>query len=438
VTVKARRVRKSQGERLMPEVDIGDPYRSLAWTPYDPTEGRLDSDDPLGFAAAALRLADRIMPGLTVRTIRLGYYPMICAGCELVETNLRDADDGQLRDYFLVWEKLWALSRVCSGRGAGVLGVQGASRHRDGTYPQRLDRRFLLLQRQAFLGALGSYGTSLESIGLKVRGASRLTDAGRRLGALAWRSAAPRAFGPLRRTAWESIHTRRDRLAARARRGATHDVLARIGNVGLDEKRTLRRLLFEDGSARAAAIRLTLPRLRGADLPDRTGLQVLAAARSKSEEVTKLREDARLALALEDLVRHANFALERVVVAVAGRNFSTDVSMVLRDDSAWPSMEREVHEAARRAVAEFARDHAFAREHAEASVLAERKGADFLLALVERHDAVMRDRSARRWLSLEGSTISTHRLPQPVERPEPIRHSYRFEAALRLAQEGGL
>jgi len=422
----------------LPAASVGDPYHSLAWTPYDPTEGRLDSDDPLGFAAAALRLADRIMPGLTVRTISLGYYPMVCAGFELVEANAGDLDDGKVRDYFLVWEKLWALSRVCTGRGSGVLGVRGASRHRDGSFPQRLDRRFLLLQRQAFLGALGSYGTSLESIGLKVRGAVRLTDGGRRLGALSWRSAAPKAFRPLRRTAWEGIHARRDRLAERPRRGATHEVLARIGDVAVDEQRMLRRLLFEDGSARAAAVRLTLPRLRGADLPDRTGLQVLAAVRSRSDEIARLRDDARLALALEDLTRHANFALERVVVAVAGRNFSTDVATVLRDDGSWPAMERKIHAAAQRAADEFARDQGFAREHAEASVLAERKGSDLVLALVERHDAVMRDRSARRWLSVDGATITTHRLPQLVKQPDPIRHSYRFSAALRLAREVGL
>jgi hypothetical protein len=427
-----------QASPSLPAASLGDPRRSLAWTPYDPIEGRLDSDDPLGFAGAALRLADRIMPGLTVNTTSLGYYPMVCAGFELIEANAPDMDDGHVRDRFLVWEKLWALARVCAGRGAGVLGVQGASRHRDGSHPQRLDRRFVLLQRQAFLGALGSYGTSLESIGLKVRGAARLTDAGRRLGALSWRAVAPKAFTPLRRTAWESIRARRDRFAERQRRGATHDVLARIGAVSLSERRILRRLLFEDGSARAAAVRLTLPRIRVADLPDRAGLDALAATRDRSDEIETLRDDARLALALEDLTRHANFALERIVVAVAGRNFSTDLATVLRDESSWPAIERNIRASARHAVEEFARDQGFAREYAEASVLAERSGSDLVLALVERHDAVMRERSARRWLTLEGATITTHRLPQPVERPQPIRHSYRFQAALALAEEAGL
>jgi len=200
----------------------------------------------------------------------------------------------------------------------------------------------------------------------------------------------------------------------------------------------LRHLLFDDGSARAAAVRLTFPRIRGADLPDRAGLDVLAATRVRSDEIVTLRDDARLALALEDLTRYTNFALERIVGAVAGRNFSTDVATVLRDETSWPAIEREIHAAAGHAVEEFTRDQGFAREHAEASVLAERRGSDLVLALIDRHDAVMRDRSARRWLSLEGTTITAQRLPQPVERPEPIRHSYRFRAALTLAEEAGL
>ena len=84
---------------LLPRDAVGDPAIGLAWSAYDPTEGRLDSDDPLGFAAAALRLADKLLPGLTVRTVDLRYYPMICAG--LVAADDADTDEDR-RTRFLV------------------------------------------------------------------------------------------------------------------------------------------------------------------------------------------------------------------------------------------------------------------------------------------------------------------------------------------------
>jgi hypothetical protein len=113
----------------------------------------MDSDDPLGFAAAALRLADKLLPGLAVRTVDLRYYPMICAGLLAID----DADtEEQRRRRFLVWEKLWALARASSGQGRGVLRVNGAGRHLASRQPARLNGQYVLLQRQVFTGALGS------------------------------------------------------------------------------------------------------------------------------------------------------------------------------------------------------------------------------------------------------------------------------------------
>jgi hypothetical protein len=143
----------------LPADAIGDPRRAVAWSAYDPTEGRMDSDDPLGFAAGALRIADRILPGLTVRTLDLRYYLMVSVGLLAVE---QAESDRERRRQFLVWEKLWALGRVATGQGRGVLGVNGAARHLASAHRLRLDGRFVLLQRQPFLGALGSYTKSLE------------------------------------------------------------------------------------------------------------------------------------------------------------------------------------------------------------------------------------------------------------------------------------
>src|SRR5687767_1768800 len=105
---------------------VGDARRGLAWSAYDATEGRLDSDDPLGFAGAALRLADALLPGFTVRTLRLTYYGMVCAGLLLVEAA---PDDVERRRRFLVWERLWMLARVSTGRIGGLIGSEGATRH---------------------------------------------------------------------------------------------------------------------------------------------------------------------------------------------------------------------------------------------------------------------------------------------------------------------
>src|SRR5438034_1338332 len=71
------------------------------------------------------------------------------------------------RRRFMIWEKLWALARVSTHQGRGVLGVNGAGRHLVSRHRERLDGRYVLLQRQPFLGALGSYSTSLEAPELK-------------------------------------------------------------------------------------------------------------------------------------------------------------------------------------------------------------------------------------------------------------------------------
>ena len=176
------------GARPLKPAAVGDPAIGFAWSAYDPTEGRLDSDDPFGFAGAALRLADKLLPGLTVRTTDLRYYPMICAGLLVVG----DAHtDQERRHRFLVWEKLWALARVSTGQGRGVLGVNGAGQHLVSKHPARLDGQYVLLQRQAFTGGLGAYGTSLEALALKRPGSLKLTDAGLSLGQAAFKAATP-------------------------------------------------------------------------------------------------------------------------------------------------------------------------------------------------------------------------------------------------------
>ena len=416
---------------LLPRDAVGDPAIGLAWSAYDPTEGRLDSDDPLGFAAAALRLADKLLPGLTVRTVDLRYYPMICAG--LVAADDADTDEDR-RTRFLVWEKLWALARVSSGQGAGVLGVNGAGRHLVSNQPGRLDGQYVLLQRQAFTGALGSYGTSLEALALKRPGSLVLTPAGRALGEAAFKEATPRYHGNLVQAVRDSIRLGRDRVSDRHARGVSHEYLAAVGRLNQTIAKTLRDRLFDRSTTRGLSTRLVLSAIRDAPLPDLTALQRIASNTRLEPTLASL---ANQALAIEAVTCAANFALERILGAALSNGYVVPVVEVVGREVRWADIEELLKRAARRAASALA-DSDFPAEHAAAAAFSELRGPVLVRELLIQHQRVMEGRGSRRWAALEGDEIHAFRIQPVPSEPDPIRHSYRFASARALARQAGL
>ena len=414
----------------LPVEAVGDAARAISWSAYDPTEGRMDSDDPLGFAAGALRLADQILPGLTVRTINLRYYPMICAGLLAVE----DADqDFERRRRFMIWEKLWALARVSTQQGQGVIGVNGAGRHLASQHRRRLDGRYVLIQRQPFLGALGSYSTSLEALELKRPGSVQLTDAGRELGTAGFRVAASKFARNLLEAVRLSIRSERDHIAESTKYGVSHAYLAAVGELDGAASATLRDRLFDHTTSRGRATRLALPAMRGADVADLAALNRLAGSGSQAADLAKL---ARHALALEEVTCAADWALEWIIGLAVGNGFAINAETVARDPG-WALVEQQLRRAAANAMPILA-DASLPREHSTAATLAELRGITLVRELVLHHERVMTGRTARHWASLDDDRIYARRVqPLPVA-PAPIRHAYRFEAARRLALQAGL
>lgn len=403
----------------------------FGWSAYDPTEGRMDSDDPLGFAAAALRLADRLLPGLTVRTVELSYYPMICAGL----LAIADAEtDEQRRAGFLTWEKLWALARVNAGQGRGVLGVNGAGRHLASRQPARLDGQYVLLQRQAFTGALGAYGTSVEALALKRPGSLVLTDAGRALALEAFKEATPRYYRNLIDAVRESIHSGRDRVRDRGGRGVSHEYLATVGSLNELMTARLRDSLFDEATARGRATRLVLSTIRDAPLPDLAALRRLARESRRAESLART---ANQALALETLTCAANFALERVLGTALSNGYVVPIADVAGREVRWPEIEALLRDSARTAAAMLA-DAQFPTEYATAATFSELSGTSLVRELVLHHERVMAGRGSRRWAALEGEEIHALRIEPASEEPELIRHSYRFASARALARQAGL
>jgi hypothetical protein len=416
----------------LPADAIGDPRRAVAWSAYDPTEGRMDSDDPLGFAAGALRIADRILPGLTVRTLDLRYYLMVSVGLLAVE---QAESDRERRRQFLVWEKLWALGRVATGQGRGVLGVNGAARHLASAHRLRLDGRFVLLQRQPFLGALGSYTTSLEALALKAKGSMSLTESGRELAVAALKEASSSSFWRnLLEAIRVSIRDEKDRVADNGKYGVSHDRLASVGRLNASTTETLRDCLFSRTTSRGRATRFVLPAIREAALADLVALETLVGNRHRDEGLAVL---ARHALAIEDVTCVANFALERILGAAVASGYAISVDQVPSVEPRWGEIERLLNASATRAATALA-DADLPNELATAGTLAELRGATLVTELIKHHERVMNGRSARRWALLEGDRVHALRIPVVPSEPEPIRHAYRFGSARVLAMQAGL
>lgn len=165
----------------------------IAYSAFDPREREGANEDPLGFFRLASRLADRWLPGITTRTRRIRYYTMICGGLRLIEDEFKDAilgsqnQDEEVIGRFLRWERLWVLwNHFVEDSEPSLIGRNkvAESSKQDAFGTRNVDYPFI--QRQAELGALGAYRSSMVALGLLNEDSLDLSLGGRTLGDMFW------------------------------------------------------------------------------------------------------------------------------------------------------------------------------------------------------------------------------------------------------------
>jgi hypothetical protein len=130
------------------------------------------SRDPLGLQNHAERLANEILPGLTVFTSRIGYYGFIAwAVKQLNEEILRER--AFRRDYFHRLERTLALCEFVhhgqEDRSCSILGQRSKTQILQSAVKDRFRVPSRILRNQESAGALRLYSTSLASMGFAVQ-----------------------------------------------------------------------------------------------------------------------------------------------------------------------------------------------------------------------------------------------------------------------------
>jgi len=150
---------------------------SLADVPKDPV-----SQDALGFAASAERLAEHFALGLTVFTRSVRYYQLVAAGIRIAaEAGVADP-----RDVVLRLERTWALASYLADKaagdrsGSGLLGITYVRSAAEAAKArQELDYPLFQRGSQGRAGALGLYRRSAHN--LLLLDAGSVTSLGQRL-----------------------------------------------------------------------------------------------------------------------------------------------------------------------------------------------------------------------------------------------------------------
>ena len=144
-------------------------HKYLFWSAPVSLGGDFVIDDPLAFDYLGQQIGYALFAGLSTRTSRAQYFPVVLYGLSLVEKALegRGADDSERKRLFERWERFWALA-VHEYRGGSfersdddaVRGQRGVARAwKAGAESLPLD--YKLISRQSELGGLGAYTTSL-------------------------------------------------------------------------------------------------------------------------------------------------------------------------------------------------------------------------------------------------------------------------------------
>ena len=161
-------------------------HRSLFWSQPDDFAGDFVIEDPLAFDYLSQQVGYWLFGGITTRTSRAQYFPVVLYGLELVERATRSrpigVDDPERKQLFERWERLWALAVHESRDGVpfvqgdvdAIRGQRGVTRAwRRGDDPLPID--YKLIGRQSELGGLGAYMTPLRNAGLVYPGTFRPT-----------------------------------------------------------------------------------------------------------------------------------------------------------------------------------------------------------------------------------------------------------------------
>lgn len=161
-------------------------------TAYDPAELPGGTLDPLGFTGGYLALADALFPGMTAAAAQATYFPMLCAGLWIAESQgalagLTAAEARKRRiDVAQRFERLWALAGALQvepdamedgarvgwrdkSKTAGLRGVRYVNhevRRLVAARAKQAGTQFRLLAEQYRYGAFGIYAGVAEQLRL--------------------------------------------------------------------------------------------------------------------------------------------------------------------------------------------------------------------------------------------------------------------------------
>lgn len=157
-------------------------------TAYDPAELPGGTIDPLGFTAGYLALADLFFPDMTAAANQATYFPMLCAGLWIADSEGKATAGGaagrkQREQVGLRFERLWALACALSERSGetaetdeerasrtrGLRGIRYVERELDRlakTGSKETGTELAVLAQQYRYGAFGIYGSVAESLRL--------------------------------------------------------------------------------------------------------------------------------------------------------------------------------------------------------------------------------------------------------------------------------
>lgn len=227
----------------------------LFWTLKGDLSSDFTAEDPLALDYIAQQIGNWLLPGLTSRTTRSFYYPMVLYGLDLAEEAIDTFGllrrDNVIQDLFERWERLWAfgVARYHGGkvpaedRMRGVRGAERASRQYNGDWIP-LDYR--LIGRQVELAAFGAYMSSLRYYEFVQEGSLTPTVLGRDLAGDFWDDGGHWFENNYRKYVLEALDPDRSRI--RARKGMLRiEHLGELGRLGrIRERKELQTKIWQN------------------------------------------------------------------------------------------------------------------------------------------------------------------------------------------------
>lgn len=225
------------------------------------------AEDPLALDYIAQQIGLWLLPGLTTRTSRAGYYPMVLYGLTIAEEAVErfglPKRDAVIQQLFERWERFWAMAVCRLHRGRippedrdAMRGINGAKRAAHSSPGERVPVDYKLIERQTELAALGAYLSSLRFYELVREGTLVPTKLGRDLAGMFWGDGGHPLQGSFREYALKAMEPSRKTLLARHGTFTIEHVgkLSRLGAVRSRPKlqQTLWQALFTMPSRKAS------------------------------------------------------------------------------------------------------------------------------------------------------------------------------------------